>query len=106
MKLVSMKKAEQNDTAPDPDDYGYGLMLYLDDDQLQALGLAALPDVGTVMDIQAKAVVMRIVQENDGEGAEKRLNLQITDLGVQKTDQRTAADKLYGNQPAPEMDGD
>lgn len=63
--------------------YPYGLCLYLDDTTLKKLGIDKLPEVGTVLNVAAKAMVVSIGmnQQHDGD-KETRCELQITDMAL------------------------
>ena len=100
MALVSMKKQPDNEAIEDKmDEYGYGLCIHLDEDQVEALGLTQLPEPGTVLMIHAKDMVTRTMVENDGEGDEKHLSLQITDMefGPVEGKAKSSASLLYGD---------
>ena len=104
MKLTSMKK-EQDESGYAPycvsDKYGYGLTLYLDDDQCEALGIAKALKAGTQVTIQATAIVTSSTEslERDGDdlGTDVSLSLQITDMGIAINGTlKNAATLLYG----------
>ncbi len=87
MKTVSMEisKDELKTYAPDcsPSKYGYGLQLYLNDDQCKKLGLDKALPAGTIVKLEASAIVESAterVERKDGEGPQVNLSLQITDL--------------------------
>jgi hypothetical protein len=82
MALVSMKKEPDNEPmeAGLTEDYGYGLCLSLDEDQCNALGITTLPEPGKTVMIRAKCTVVRTMIENDGEGPENHMTLQVTDM--------------------------
>lgn len=93
MNLVSMKTDDNGMDACAPNPYGYGLTLCLNDDQCEALGIKAPLRAGTVVNIQARAVVTRSTEsvEADGDdtGNDVSLELQVTDLGL------AAASSMY-----------
>lgn len=99
MALVSMKREPDNEPYEHEleSEYGYGTCIHLDEDQCNALGITTLPTPGQVVMIRARAVVTRTMVENDGEGPENHMSLQITDmeLGGAPTEQ-SAASMLYG----------
>jgi hypothetical protein len=102
MKLVSMKlSAEKRDAevaaTPEGDApaYPWGLALHLEHDQLEKLGIDALPKVGATLAIVAKVKVQTTSTQSSVAGGERRsLSLQITDLAVDTA--RKASDVLYG----------
>ena len=111
MKLISMaiKKDEKEEdeykgaiAAGPQSKYGYGLCLYLDDDQCKALGLdRALPS-GTLVKIEATGVVEstteRVDRDKDEETPEVSLNIQITNLAVEPNGTAAhPAELLYTN---------
>lgn len=99
MALVSMKREPDNEPyeLEMENEYGYGTCIHLDEDQCNALGITTLPAPGQVVMIRARAVVTRTMVENDGEGPENHMSLQITDmeLGGAQTE-KSAATMLYG----------
>lgn len=104
MKLVSLKNvSDDSDYASMPrEQYGYGLRIYLDDDQCEALGITKALRAGTQVKIQATAIVCSSTEsvEDDGDdaGPDVSLSLQITDMGLEAgTVLRNAAEVLYGN---------
>lgn len=105
MKLVSMKSTDEEEKKDDAaeccgdfkePDYPWGLRIRLEDEQLEALGIASMPPVGAPMEVQALAKVIS-VSEEQVEGKPKHcLELQITDLGCTPPERRSMADRLYG----------
>lgn len=90
MKLVSMKSKDEGHghgcccgpTQCESPDYPWGLRITLDEAQLTALGVEALPAVGGPVGLEAAALVMSASEEQvDGE-TRRTLQLQITDLAV------------------------
>lgn len=94
MALVSMKVDPPEMEMAQPDSpYGWGLCIYLNEEQVEALGLNGNPpQAGSTVTLRAIAKVTRVVQEADAaeEAAEGEdpndidvsLSLQITDLEV------------------------
>jgi len=103
MKLVNLKTTSDAQCSPcPPEAYGYGLRIYLSDDQCEALGITKALAAGTQVTIQATAIVVRSSQavEADGDdaGPDITLDLQITDMGLQPGQVlRNAAAVLYGD---------
>jgi hypothetical protein len=106
MALVNMKqqpKREETAGAIEADEprYPYGLCISLGKEELEKLGITALPKVGGEMMITAKAVVKSTsAYDTQGEGQDMRVELQITDMGLGQTDDaqnNDRASKLYGN---------
>ena len=105
MKLVSMKLGNDEYRGVDKNPYGYGLTIELDSDRCEALGIKGPIKPGTVIGLQAMAVVTRSVEmleeaDEVGKGEEGNdvcLSLQITDLALSGESQssKTAA-ILYG----------
>ena len=107
MALINMKQQPKREEMPgeieaDEPRYPYGLCLTLGKEELEKLGISALPKVGTEMTITAKAYVkMTRAYETQGEGKEMGIELQITDMGVGQTENATndnRASMLYGSQ--------
>lgn len=104
MKLISMKKDNDGSDMAycRPLKFGYGLTLYLDEDQCEALGLSKALKAGTQVTLQATAIVTSATEslELDGDDARPNVNisLQITDLGVTTGSVlKNAAQLLYGS---------
>ena len=104
MKLISMK-VESNDGLPNEycdRSYGYGLSLYLNSEQCEALGISETIKPGTQVTLQAMAIITNasesIDREGDDAGTDISLSLQITDLGIEAgAPLKDAAKKLYGS---------
>lgn len=100
MALVSMKCDHEHEIKESElmHEYGYGLCINLEEEQCDALGITTLPAPGQVVMIRARAVVTRTRVENDGEGPENHMSLQITDmeLGGAQAEQSPAT-MLYGD---------
>jgi hypothetical protein len=93
MAMVSMKMKPEQYVEGSPNPYGYGLCLYLSEEQVEVLGLDKNPPAaGTQVGIRGVAMVRRVTQEADpvAEAAEGEapddidvcLELQVTDLEV------------------------
>lgn len=94
-KLISMKRdakdkrEDRMECAPmeavQPD-FPWGLVLHLDKDELEKLGMKTMPAVGTKTTIQAKVTVTRVSQSaaDGAKGSEEQrsVDLQITDLAI------------------------
>ena len=105
MKLVSMKKDDDDSQGAGSycrsEKYGYGLTLYLDEDQCDALGISKSMKAGTQVTLQATAVVTSstesLERDGDDKGTDVSLSLQITDLGLLSGSMlKDAAKQLYG----------
>lgn len=101
MKLASMRKESEEGGLSSPENYGYGLCLYLSDEDCEAMGLTKALKAGTQVTISAKAVVVSSTEsldtDADGGGNEVSMRLQITDMGMQANGvMRNAAAMLYG----------
>lgn len=93
-----------------PSDYPYGLRITLHQEQLEALGFAALPPAGTKLHLEAYAVVTRSSTEDpdaDGDIDYVCVELQLTELGAEEEEsavERRAkgAKRLYGKEEGGE----
>lgn len=105
MKLVSLKreKADKDEghdgCSPCADggqpDYPWGTRIHLDEDQLEALGLAQLPNAGAPVGGQFAGTVIGMREETiDGE-VRRSLEIQITDLGLAMP-APSMAERMYG----------
>lgn len=102
---MSPKEAKEwaQPTAADAPEYPYGLCISLDEDGMAKLGMDNPPPVGAKLTLQAIVVVTSAsAYQTQGEGPERRVELQITDMALgaagETADQRSAkaATKLYG----------
>lgn len=92
MNLVSMKKEGGHgkdchccDTAPSgcsEPDYPWGTRISLEEEQIAALGLKAMPAVGAPMSVQGVAMAVSVSEEQRDGNTFRRLELQITDLAL------------------------
>ena len=105
MALTSMKRkaGEGLGCCPEyrPDNYPYGLNIFLDTAQCEALGIGKALKAGTEVGVTARAIVVSSTEslERDGDdaGNDVSLTLQITDLSVKPQGMvRNAAAELYG----------
>lgn len=105
MALINMKSKPEREEMPgeierDEPRYPYGLCISLGKDELEKLGITALPKVGGEMMIHAKAMIKSTsAYETQGEGTDMRVELQITDMEIGQTDNarnENRAEALYG----------
>ena len=106
MPMINMQRAPEREEMPgeyeaDEPRYPYGLCISLGKEELEKLGITALPKVGTEMTIMAKAYVkMTRAYETQGEGEDMGIELQITDMEIQGNQQQRNAEAstmLYGS---------
>lgn len=104
MNLVSMKrdKEEKHDekacdpcVSSDPPDYPYGARLYLEEDQLEKLGLKELPPAGTVLRLEGLGGVIGVREEQRDGKISRSLEIQITDLGLEAGPEKSLSEKLF-----------
>jgi len=71
--------------------YPWGLQLSLENEQLQAMGISAMPKVGETMTLQATVKITRCSEEErEGAEANRSISLQITDLGLETPEAKAA----------------
>lgn len=104
MKLVNLKaSSEDGCCAPMPmERYGYGLRIYLCDDDCEKPGITKAMRAGTEVALQAKAIVVSATESLEADGDDKgndiSVSLQITDMGLSVGGVlRNAAATLYGD---------
>lgn len=106
MSMISLKQVHEHaeaEVASYRDSaYGYGTEIYLDGEQVEALGIQDYR-AGQQVVIRALAVVKRSTEElepgDDSGGKDTSLCIQITDLEVESkggVDAKKAATMLYG----------
>lgn len=102
MALVSMDvKGDGDDVAPAGYDACPGI--YLNDDQVEALGIKGMPAPGTVFTLQCRAVVTRVSAEGEeadevaaeGNAPDVSLSLKITDMAATRSEAAPGS-VLYG----------
>lgn len=87
--MVDMKRAPEKEEMPgevemDEPQYPYGLCIRLGKEELEKLGITALPAVGSEMMVNAKAFVKSTsAYETQGEGTDMSIELQITDMTLE-----------------------
>lgn len=102
MAMVSMRREPEREEMPgqvemDEPAYPEGLTLELEADDLEKLGITALPAVGTTMEIRARVYVKKAGKEQTHGGEESSVELQVTDLGIEQSQrQGEIATLLYG----------
>lgn len=98
MKLTNMKSESMEDyPSPCMPNYGYGLTLCLDEHQTESLGITEALKAGTLVTLQAMAIVATSTESVERKGTCVTLSLQITDLGLTIESQvKNAAEILYG----------
>ena len=107
MDLISMKKPVENN-GKDNDDYdkpaySYGLCIHLGADELAALGISALPEVGTEVMVHAMAYIKTVSAKQNQDGSDMSMEIQITDMMIGAHDMKhDAAKGLYGEDGATE----
>lgn len=104
--MISMKitaaeaKQEAKEYAGDAStqpEYPYGLTLSIDDDTMKKLGQAAPPAIGSVVMVQARAIVCNTSQYATQSETESSYCLQITDMDLaQSQDTAAIAKSFYG----------
>lgn len=88
----------EDEQAAERPKYPYGLCVSLCDEELSKLGITELPKVGEVLMLSAQVEVIGTEQSQNQGGAESRLRLQITDMGMGgMAPAKSAAQNLYGN---------
>ena len=81
-------------TASSDSHYPWGTSISLETEMVDSLGVSAL-SVGDVVEVRAFAVVERKSEHEDGDGVDKSMCIQLTQLKVNRTNS-DAADELYG----------
>ncbi|KKK82194.1 hypothetical protein LCGC14_2805830 [marine sediment metagenome] len=81
MKLSRSEKAEDAEIASDSPDYPYGLILNLDQDALEKLGIE-LPDVGDTFFVVAVATVRSVSEHKSDDHTSQDVSLQIEQLSL------------------------
>lgn len=107
--MVSMKMSKETKNSDledvkegETNEYPYGLIISLNDEIIEKLGIKELPKVGDIINLNA-LVSVKSVSEREGESdneneTERMLSLQITDmeLAPQKKG-KTNAEIFYGD---------
>jgi hypothetical protein len=101
-KLVDLKLPKSKtkegpvEVAADRPQYPYGLQLRLDNDTIQKLGIDDMPKVGDTFELEGKAVVTSVSQ-NESKGETRRsIELQLTKCCLEgEGNEDDTADSLY-----------
>lgn len=100
MKLTPKESKEQSEgpAVADRPQFPFGLSIRLSEEQIEKLGIVTLPKVGTKLALLARVDVERVSETStQGDGKHRSMELQITDMGLEKeTNIAAAAEKLYG----------
>ena len=102
MSMVSLKTSLESMEQPIPS-YDCCPCIYLNDDQVEALGIKGMPPPGTVFMLQCKAVVESVTaraeaadeKATEGSAPDVSLSLKITDMAASRSG-GDAASMLYG----------
>jgi len=98
--LTDAEATKEADFTADKPRYPYGTCLYLDQETLEKLGMVSLPDVGEEMILTAKVKVVGVSARENTDGANKSLELQITDMQLDEAEEKRTdldrANMLYG----------
>lgn len=105
MKTVSLKKTaadraeEKKEMTAEykPPEYDYGTCIDLDGDLAKRLGIDATKvKVGEKMNLTGQAVIKAVsISDREGGKARTRVELQITDLGVEAVSDKTPGEVMY-----------
>lgn len=80
MRRPKMSRKEEMPPAMEHAPYGYGLVIRLENFELDALKMK-LPAVGQVFELEAKAVVTAVAEsQSSGNKGDRSATIQITDL--------------------------
>ena len=96
LKLSRRERETQTmvDDDEQKDTYPYGLIIRLEEEELNKLGLG-LKQVGQECSFTTAAVVTNVSKEPGEVGGERSMTLQITDMEVLNGQEPSAADRLY-----------
>jgi hypothetical protein len=106
MAMINLKEVQEHREAEiyKASEYGYGTMIDLDGETVEALGLNGALAAGQKVTIQAVGVVIRRSEEleagDDSGGKDTNVCIQLTDIDVKqqgKADSAAAATMLYGS---------
>ena len=84
--------------------YPYGLVVRLDEDAIEKLGLSKLPVVGKSMLLVARVDVTSVSDQENTQGGEthrhRNIELQITEMALEKDTDKDSASVLYNGDKA------
>lgn len=104
MAMVDMKSKPEVEEKPgmveaDEPRYPYGLCLHLGKDELEKLGVTALPDVGAKMMVHANGYVKSTsAYDTQGDGKSMTVEIQLTELEVVPGEGKSSAEIMYGKE--------
>lgn len=91
MKMISMKRTEADkrgdkmENAPMSSmaaDYPYGLVIHMDKDELDKIGMKQLPGIGTEIPMEILVKVTSVRQSATENKEETSVDFQITDISI------------------------
>jgi hypothetical protein len=107
MKMDRAELEEKYSSKPaemDLPTYPYGLVVRLDEDAIEKLGMSKLPAVGGTMLLVARVNVTSVSDQENTQGGEthrhRNIELQITDMALEKDAKPDAASVLYNGDKA------
>lgn len=95
MKFVDLKRTKADkksreesykNMSPDGDDYPYGLTVRLSSDELKKLGLSTMPKTGTEIELEAKAYVVSVTDNQRDGRHERSIELQLRKIALEGAD--------------------
>jgi hypothetical protein len=95
-KTEGIKYEMAEEKEGDEPQYPYGLCIHLEKEQLEALGIKDMPEIGAKMMLHANAYVKTVSQYDTKEGKDQRVELQITELEVVPGEAKDASQIMYG----------
>lgn len=100
MKLTDMKRTKSERKTDMPaankivgDDYGYGLRVRLDKNDIKKLGID-LPAVGDYFELEAVCCVTSVSQNESNGHADKSVELQIEQMALDPEDEKDLSDAV------------
>lgn len=79
------------------EDYAWGTQIRLDEIEAEKLGIMGL-NVGDEVDLLGIGkVISKSMRESEQGGSDGSIEIQMTQLGIAKSQGKTAAEKLYGD---------
>lgn len=104
MKLTSMKRSKKEREARNKpmqaagpysgDEYGYGLCIRLDEQDLEKLGIKPSSfDVGDAVEIEARGTIKMLRQEKGTSHDSSGIEIQLTSIGIEPGSAASAINK-------------
>jgi len=76
-------------------EFPYGLRIELDEDALKLLNIGKLPEIGAILELEARVVVKAVSSHtSEGQGVRRSVSLQITDMELEGMSEKKSPEQI------------